>query len=457
MMKVKVPAKLVKYMANKGTTHLATRFHLRVLASRFSRRFTSSRLSPKVRPKGAPKSGSGSGPIAASADCDHDGVANGTDTDDDNDGLPDTIEAQIGTDPCKADTDGDGIVDGYEYRSAVDLNDDEYQHPNTALPYPGKRPYPNPLDPSDANVDYDGDGLSQAVEYKLWQYSTPNPGPTPFADVPGKATPLSYSDGMQYSISQRCNDLHSNPAQGIVADPALCSGANAHRIPVLRASSYPKWTGFLAWINAHGYGTVDIHTGSQWYSAGGRNTFSILDVDRNGSVSAAEANPIDVDGNGYLSDDERDEDGDGLSNFDEVRGRMQPAYWTSCYASEPAYLVGYAGTSPTDADSDGDGVLDGADDQDNDDVPNIDELSRWAASHDDESDDGIKGVVSGGHRPCTPDQDLQADTPVHPTDYGQVNPFNPCEPDRHSRTCQKYVTFGQVPAPFAGPNWWALQ
>src|SRR3954454_25265008 len=39
MLRVKVPAKLVKYMANKGTTRLATRFHLRVLAARFSRHF----------------------------------------------------------------------------------------------------------------------------------------------------------------------------------------------------------------------------------------------------------------------------------------------------------------------------------------------------------------------------------------------------------------------------------
>ena len=48
-------------------------------------------------------------------------------------------------DRCNADSDGDGVEDGYEYQSAVDLNDDEYQQPNTFLPYPGKRPYPNAL------------------------------------------------------------------------------------------------------------------------------------------------------------------------------------------------------------------------------------------------------------------------------------------------------------------------
>ena len=58
--------------------------------------------------------------------------------------------------PLNEDTDGDGVEDGYEYRSAKDLNDDEHQQPNTFLPYPGKRPYANPLF-KDAGIDYDGD------------------------------------------------------------------------------------------------------------------------------------------------------------------------------------------------------------------------------------------------------------------------------------------------------------
>ncbi len=80
-----------------------------------------------------------------------------------------TLESDIGTDPCLADTDGDGVEDGYEYKSAIDLNDDEFQEPNTTLPYPGKRPYPNPLDPSDADKDFDGDVLTLAEEQALWR------------------------------------------------------------------------------------------------------------------------------------------------------------------------------------------------------------------------------------------------------------------------------------------------
>ena len=45
------------------------------------------------------------------------------------------------------------------------------------------------------------------------------------------------------------------------------------------------------------------------------------------------------------------------------------------------YPIPYAGTKAYDADSDGDGILDGADDQDFDDVPNIMELSRNMAGN----------------------------------------------------------------------------
>ena len=86
-------------------------------------------------------------------------MLNRDETDDDKDLLTDGQEQAIGTDPCAADSDGDGVEDGYEYQSARDLNDDEHQQPNAYLPYPGKRPYPNALF-KDAGVDYDGDVLT---------------------------------------------------------------------------------------------------------------------------------------------------------------------------------------------------------------------------------------------------------------------------------------------------------
>jgi hypothetical protein len=150
-------------------------------------------------------------------------------------------------------------------------------------------------------------------------------------------------------------------------------------------------------------------------------------------VTAAESHWWDIDRNNKLSDDERDEDGDGLSNYDEAHGQAQPSFWAGCYDREKPYPVAYAGTSLVDGDTDGDGVLDGADDQDHDDLPNLMELSRHAAAP--------EHAVNGG---CANAQGLPSPTP----ERGFVNPFNPCLPYKDSRTCVRHPRFDAMPAPF---------
>ena len=157
-----VPKTLEKYMLLKGSTPTPTRFRLRVLASKLSKAYTSAKLSPVIGPERSNSSDGNSGgagvPTSPDGDCDSDGVKNGVDIDDDNDLLADSLELSLVLDPCTGDTDGDGVEDGFEYQSAIDLNNDDYQHPNRSLPYPGKTPYPNPLF-KDADKDFDGDGL----------------------------------------------------------------------------------------------------------------------------------------------------------------------------------------------------------------------------------------------------------------------------------------------------------
>jgi subtilisin family serine protease len=67
----------------------------------------------------------------AVVDTDVDGIPDSTDTDNDNDGLSDTLEAALGTDPLLADTDSDGLTDYVEvdwggdpltYTEGEDLN-----------------------------------------------------------------------------------------------------------------------------------------------------------------------------------------------------------------------------------------------------------------------------------------------------------------------------------------------
>jgi hypothetical protein len=440
MLRVTVPATVQKYFALKGGNPVPTRFRLRVLAGKFGKKFTSRKLSPVVSGPRPPKAAESS----ETGDCDDDGAINKNDADDDNDLLSDATEKAIGTDPCKLDTEGDGVEDGYEYQSAKDLNDDEHQEPNQVLPYPGKRPYPNPLF-ADAALDYDGDGLALGVEQLLWRY-TYNVNHTAGRSL----TPLSYSDGMQYSLFSYEN------------------GDRGRRHPAQPFSSYGMQQQFLEWAGGNGYGSVRIK-GTYWVPAAPgvpltKNAFyEIRDVNLNGTVDADEVNPADRDKDGWVSDDERDEDADGLWNHLEARGPLSGAgYWSGCYTLERPYPIEYAGTRVDDADSDGDGVRDGADDQDHDDVPNIMEVSRMRASGVDDREAGVVCRVDPALlKPQDVDGDGQPDKQVfrHETTYGRINPFNPCMPFVDSRTCPKYVEIGgSAFAPFdLSPNWVGTQ
>jgi hypothetical protein len=360
---VTVPSSVQKLLPLDGH---ATRFQIRVLGKRFGSpsKVASSPLisGPSGGGLGGATGAGGSSPVIGPTT----GVAgctpnfNDPTVDSDGDGLPDQLERAIGTDPCNPDTDGDGVPDGYEYQSALDLN----RTAGTSAipyPYPGKRPYPNPLDPTDRNTDYDGDGLTLTDEYQG----------SKFLGWTNDIAHIPYSDGNQHSgPPQRC---------GIEVPMAYCDYAVPH--------------------------------------AGGTSV------------------PVGTN----LSDDQKDADGDGLPNWDELYGRETQGWWTAVYKTENAYPIAYAQLNWLDRDSDGDGVPDGADDADHDGYTNLQEIDRNYA-------DSVF-LTLGAYDPLT---GLNSGPTLPSGEHAIVNPFNPCLPDWLSPACMKHPPVEHPPAPFDG-------
>jgi len=344
-----------------------TRMKLRVVVRRRFSRWTRKRLSPVIV-SGADAGGDVPG-----------GTSSCVTGDTDQDLLSGDRELEIGTDPCLDDTDGDGTTDGWEYYAARDLN-------IKAVPYPGKRPFPNALDPSDRSIDFDGDGLTSGEEYRAWRA-------TGSSFIPSKVdgldleSPLGYSDGTKFS---RATETPS--------------------VPAWRSSSY------------------GLPAPSQPFPA----TFNLH-------------------GDGSWRDDERDADRDGLSNWlESSRGPSNNHWWQQFWGSkrfEPSvqswqeqaycgYRPGYFDQRPfanldlADGDVDGDTLLDGEDDQDNDGFSNITEM--YEVKYD---LDGNGNPAWCGWAPGVMPTILAGGVDV------PVNAMNPCVPNRTSRTCSDYVPF----------------
>src|SRR5215213_1729566 len=367
-----IPAKLSQYLSRRsGGTARPTRFRLRVLSARFGRAFTATKLSPVVSEPSAASASPSAGvkvtnaagaqvvtPVSAAPDCDADGQANAVDLDDDNDFLSDALEVSLKLNTCNPDTDGDGMTDGWEYQSAIDLNNagcntPAYPTPCTsATPYPWKVPYPNPLDGTDGSRDFDGDWIPTYQEHAAW------------AQHAGHDLSIA---GMWYSAGLKSSQ-----------DP-VGDGCVGLPIPAPR----PPFT-------------------------------------------TAYANLLDANGNGCLSDGERDEDADMLSNNNELTGKLSSvSWWAANYdTEEPFATVVWSGTSWLDGDTDGDGIYDGMDDQDHDDYWNAEEQMRGSQEWDKN----------------------QAATNIHTGLW--VQPYNPCLPNPASRTCPDFVPAGTSWAPF---------
>lgn len=146
--------------------------------------------------------------------------------------------------------------------------------------------------------------------------------------------------------------------------------------------------------------------------------------------------------NGLLTDDEKDVDGDGLSNWDETHGRMTIEWWNLTYNGDsgsgvevpyPEYKETeyprakeiFLQPSFVNPDSDGDSLPDGDDDQDHDGYPNWFEVSR----------------APGWSDTYTSRLYFPLNTGTHTDPLARVQPFNPCKPV-YSVACHRQEPFG---------------
>jgi hypothetical protein len=272
---------------------------VRVLTRQFGN-LTTAKNSPLLSPSAAGDTGGGgttTGPTQKTCMPGDKALAT---NDSDHDGLNDALEVKIGTDPCNADTDGDGVPDGYEYHAAQDLNSTVLFGSGPALPYTAATPYPNPLFP-DSGTDYDGDGLTMADEYALWHK---------FGD--GQFPLTSYSDGKQ--VTKRVLADPSKPWQDLDGNGILDDGEQD-----------ADGDGLGNWDESHGRMTPAWWVASYDGSSGGpKETKYPIDFTGTDMLLA------DTNGDG-VPDGQSDQDHDGLSNQFEI---ARPGNWQTTYVSD---------------------------------------------------------------------------------------------------------------------------
>jgi hypothetical protein len=118
-----------------------------------------------------------------------DNLGDACDADDDNDGLADSVEVQIGpagaqhatcaaasaaSNPLVADTDDDGTVDSAECLLGTDPANAASKPATVVLPDADNDGAPDSLDPNDANTDSDGDGVLDGIEFRGYNTSMVN-------------------------------------------------------------------------------------------------------------------------------------------------------------------------------------------------------------------------------------------------------------------------------------------
>lgn len=339
------------------------------------------------------------------ADNDADGIIDLVDLDDDNDGIPDTIEGTV-------DTDGDGRLDQY------DLDSDNDGVPDV-IEAGGSDPDNDGKIGTGVITDSNNNGLADSVD--------PAAG--------GTALPSADSDG---DGKRNFQDLDSD--NDGIPDVTEAGGSDPDKDGRIG-------TGLI--LDADGDGISDIvDTGS-----GGavlpipnsdgdtRPNYLDLDSDNDGITDVTEAGGTDANGDGVI-DGFADSNGDGLANtVDPKTGGTPLAIPDRDGDTKPNYLDrdsdndGITDTREAGgADTDGDGVIDGFTDSDSDGLANsVDGTPLALPDSDgdgkrnyldiDSDNDGITDIIEAGG--VDSNQDGAVDTSTDTDNDGLANTVDP--------------------------------
>jgi uncharacterized repeat protein (TIGR01451 family) len=256
------------------------------------------------------------------------GPDDGVNVDTDNDGLPDKLEKLIGTDPNDADSDDDGVLDGKEPAPTADTDGDGL------------------IDALDPDSDNDGllDGTELGVAVCLDPPTNTKTKHNCVPDADGGATktnPLNRdtdyggaSDSSEdWNLDGKIDAGETNPTTGHGADDSTDTDTDADGLGDKLESQL---------------GT-DPNDG---------------DSDDDGVPDGKEPNPAsDTDGDGLIDALDPDSDNDGLFDGTELGlDCSNPATDKSAHHCTPDADMGATKTSPVNRDTDGGGVIDGAED-----------------------------------------------------------------------------------------------
>jgi gliding motility-associated-like protein len=291
-------------------------------------------------------------------------VQDGTDPNDptdfkdsDGDGVPDFVEVQQGTDPSNPrdfkDTDGDGAPDYVEAQEGTDPNDptDFKDSDGDGVPdFVEVQDGTDPNDPSDFK-DSDGDGVPDFVEVQ--QGTDPNDS-TDFKDSDGDGVP-DFIEVQQGTNPNNSSDAIDSDGDGIPDYVEVGEGTDPRNANDFKDSD--------------GDGVPDFVENQQGTDP--TNPRSFKDSDGGGVPDYVESVVyprlgLSIGNPSNSLDDQRDQDGDGVSDYQEYLDGTNPLdpsdYQDSDGDGVPDQVEIREGSNPNAAssfkDSDGDGVAD---------------------------------------------------------------------------------------------------